>query len=84
MEGFLEVKSNDIERETEVKERDTALKVLLDTLTTGDTKVLDSLDEIDVVGHRVVHGGAEYTQATIITPEVKDADRRTDSSRSQS
>jgi acetate kinase len=71
--GVLKVKSNDIERETEVKDRDTALKVLLDTLTTGDTKVLDSLDEIDIVGHRVVHGGAEYSQATIITPEVKEA-----------
>jgi acetate kinase len=71
--GVLKVKSNDIERETEFKDRDTALKVLLDTLTTGDTKVLDSLDEIDIVGHRVVHGGAEYSQATIITPEVKEA-----------
>lgn len=71
--GVLEVKSNDIERESEVKKKETALKALLDTLTTGDTKVLDSLDEIDVVGHRVVHGGAEYTQATIITSEVKKA-----------
>ena len=71
--GILKVKSNDLERETEVKEKDTALKALLATLTTGDTKVLESLDEIDLVGHRVVHGGAKYTQATIITPEVKKA-----------
>ncbi len=36
-----------------------ALRVLLDTLITGETKLLASLTEIDVVGHRVVHGGAK-------------------------
>jgi acetate kinase len=35
--------------------------------------VIDNLAEIDVVGHRVVHGGQEYRQATLITPQVKDA-----------
>jgi acetate kinase len=30
-----------------------------------------SLDEIDVVGHRVVHGGEKYTKSTLITSQVK-------------
>ena len=69
--GILKVESNQTEQEIEVTEKDTALKTLLDTLTTGETKVLNSLDEIDVVGHRVVHGGAKYSQATVIDAEVK-------------
>ena len=69
--GILTVKSNGIKQQITVTERDTALQVLLDTLITGDTKVLSSLNEIDVVGHRVVHGGAKYSQATVIDVDVK-------------
>ena len=71
--GILTVKSNDIKQKIAVRSRDTALKFLLDTLITGETKVLGSLTEIDVVGHRVVHGGAEYSQATVIDADVKKA-----------
>ncbi|VEP18210.1 Acetate kinase [Hyella patelloides LEGE 07179] len=71
--GILTVKSNDLKQKIEVKERETALKVLLNTLVTGDTKVLENLNEIDVVGHRVVHGGSKYSQAIVITQEVKQA-----------
>ena len=72
-EGILTVKSNSGQQKIRVIERDTALKILLDTLVTGESKVLNSLNDIDVVGHRVVHGGAKYSEATIITPEVKRA-----------
>jgi acetate kinase len=71
--GILTVKSNEIEQEISVEDRNTALSILLDTLITEKTKVLDSLNQIDVVGHRVVHGGAKYNQATVINAEVKKA-----------
>lgn len=71
--GILTVKSNGIKQKIELTERNTALRALLDTLVTGQTKVLASLNDINVVGHRVVHGGAKYNQATVITPEVKQA-----------
>ena len=71
--GILTVKSNDIKQKIAVRSRDTALKFLLDTLITGETKVLGSLTEIDVVGHRVVHGGSKYSQATVIDGDVKKA-----------
>ena len=71
--GILTVKSNKIKQQIELKERKTALRVLLDTLVRGKTKVLASLNDINVVAHRVVHGGAKYNQATVITPEVKQA-----------
>ncbi|BAZ85392.1 acetate kinase [Dolichospermum compactum] len=46
---------------------------LLSTLTNGETKVIDDLAAIDVVGHRVVHGGQDYQEAVIITEKVKQA-----------
>ncbi|MTJ13245.1 acetate kinase [Anabaena sp. UHCC 0187] len=46
---------------------------LLSTLVHGSTKVIDNLSVIDVVGHRVVHGGKDYQEAVIITEEIKQA-----------
>ena len=71
--GILTVESNGKEREIELKDRNTALKVLLNTLVEGEFKVIDSLDKIDLVGHRVVHGGAKDSQPTIINDDVKSA-----------
>lgn len=71
--GSLTVKSNGIKRQLELPNRDNAIEKMLDTLVAGETKVIDKLEQIDLVGHRVVHGGAKYSQPTIITPEVKAA-----------
>lgn len=46
---------------------------LLNTMLFGSTKVINQLSEIDVVGHRVVHGGRDYRQSVVITQQVKDA-----------
>jgi len=46
---------------------------LLEALVSGETRVLGELSEIDVVGHRIVNGGREYTRPTRITGEVKAA-----------
>ncbi|MBD2250367.1 acetate kinase [Nostoc parmelioides] len=46
---------------------------MLYTLSRGATKVIGQLSEIDVVGHRVVHGGQNYRHSVIITEEVKQA-----------
>jgi acetate kinase len=45
---------------------------MLQTLLNGNTQVIDRLDEINIVGHRVVHGGLEYQQSTLINNKVKD------------
>ncbi len=60
--------SMDLPRDDRDGER--AVHALLGTLTEGKTRVLDALREIDVVGHRVVHGGALH-EPMPITPEVK-------------
>jgi acetate kinase len=46
---------------------------ILHTLSHGATKVISQLSEIDVVGHRVVHGGKDYRQSVVITEDVKNA-----------
>ncbi len=43
-------------------------KQLLDT----DTGIIKSTDAINIVGHRVVHGGKHFTDTTEVTPTVKD------------
>ncbi len=43
---------------------------LLETLWDGPTAVLSGPDDIDVVGHRVVHGGRVYSRSTPVTPAV--------------
>ncbi|MEA5601024.1 acetate kinase [Nostoc sp. UHCC 0252] len=49
------------------------LTYMLHTLTDGATKVIDRLSEIDVVGHRIVHGGQDYRDSVVITEDVKKA-----------
>lgn len=71
--GSLTVKSKGIKQQIELAYRERALEIMLDTLVRGETKVLENLKQIDVVGHRVVHGGAKYSQPTVITSEVQKA-----------
>jgi len=51
--------------------RATIIKHMLETLWSGTTRVLEQPTEIDIVGHRVVHGGPDYRASTLVTPEVK-------------
>lgn len=50
-----------------------AIQILIDTLTSGKFGILDSMDEISAVGHRVVHGAEEFSGSVIINDEVKKA-----------
>jgi acetate kinase len=62
--------------EMTVTAREKAAAHLLDALTSGKASVLSNKSEIAVVGHRIVNGGREYTQPTIVTSEVKAAIQR--------
>lgn len=37
-------------------------------MTTGEGKVIESVSEIDAIGHRVVHGGEKFKESCLITP----------------
>lgn len=51
--------------------REKTLSYLLSLLHQGPMSVISALEEIDGVGHRVVHGGQDYQESVVITPEVK-------------
>ena len=44
--------------------------MVLDALVNPKTGVLKSLDEVEAIGHRVLHGGSKITQSVIINDEV--------------
>lgn len=69
----VKVRGAVLEAELHTDSRPTVISSMLDTLVHGETKVIEELAEIDVVGHRVVHGGQEYSESIVITPEVKEA-----------
>lgn len=47
-----------------------AIELVLNTLTNDETKVINSIDEIEAIGHRVVHGGEFFKESTLINDEV--------------
>jgi len=56
-----------------VASRSDATGQLLETLWQGPLRVISDPTEINIVGHRIVHGGSEFEKATVITPDVKSA-----------
>jgi acetate kinase len=57
--------------QVKVSSRAEAIEHLLGTLWDGKTRAVTSRAEIDVVGHRVVHGGPKYEEPALLTSEVK-------------
>lgn len=57
-----------IKEEIEIETHTDAVKILLDKLIT--LNIIESLDEIDGVGHRLVHGKDKYKESCLITDEV--------------
>ncbi|MEG1585902.1 MAG: acetate kinase, partial [Bacteroidales bacterium] len=51
-------------------EHQTAIEFVLDVLASEEHGAVKSLDEIDAVGHRVVHGGEKFSESVLITDEV--------------
>ncbi|MFV1885568.1 MAG: acetate/propionate family kinase [Balneola sp.] len=50
-----------------------ALKVIMELLVEADNDHLHSLDEIEAVGHRVVHGGETFKDSVLIDEDVEEA-----------
>jgi len=56
--------------EGEILDHQTGIDYILGVLLSSRHGCLKSLDDIDAVGHRVVHGGEEFNSSVFITPEV--------------
>jgi acetate kinase len=72
--SFLTHKVGDKKHKFErpVSNHEKAIKFVLARLLSNQYGVIKSVDEIDAIGHRVVHGGEKYTDPVVITPEVLD------------
>lgn len=73
MEGsFLTHKVNGekYKYERDAKTHEEAIAFILEQLTDTEHGVITSLDEINAIGHRIVHGGEKFTQSVVVTDEV--------------
>lgn len=73
MEGsFLTHKVNGekYKYEKEAKTHEEAIRFIMQQLTDAEHGVIASLDEINAIGHRIVHGGEKFTQSVIVTDDV--------------
>ncbi len=56
--------------EKAMPEHTVGIEFILETLTSEKYGCIESLNEINAVGHRVVHGGEKFSQSVVITPEI--------------
>lgn len=74
-DGFLKYKKNDGSKailELGLVDHNGAVQAILNRLTDSEEGCIKSYDEIDAVGHRVVHGAEKFSESVLITDEVKD------------
>lgn len=58
---------------TEIKDHEKAIQLVLDILSDKDHGIIKSLDELEAIGHRVVHGGEDFSGSVLINEEVMEA-----------
>lgn len=56
--------------EIEAKDHEEAIAFVLNRLTNDHYGVIKSLEELEAIGHRIVHGGEKFSDAVLITDEV--------------
>lgn len=56
--------------ETPMPTHSEAFEAVVFAMTKSDAKVIDSLDEVSAIGHRVVHGAEEFNKSALITDEM--------------
>ena len=74
-DSFLQIKLNNGEKvkiEQVMPEHTVGIQLILNSLVDEKIGCIASLEEIQAVGHRVVHGGEKFNKSVLITPEVKE------------
>lgn len=61
-----------VENNQPIPDHTVALKLILSLLADVENGLMKDPEEIAVIGHRVVHGGEDFTKATLVTSEVKE------------
>jgi acetate kinase len=67
------VKGQETKIEKPMKDHADAIQMVIDALIDAEHGVIASMDEIGAVGHRVVHGGEEFSDSVVIDDSVKKA-----------
>ena len=62
--------SGKIKEEADMPDHTAAVKLVIEKLTDASVGVIKSPEEIDAVGHRIVHGGEKFAGSVVITEEV--------------
>ena len=71
---FIKLKLNDGSKkqiQLSANNHEGAIEAILHYITSEEYGCIKSYDEIDAVGHRVVHGGEKFNKSVLITDEVK-------------
>lgn len=72
-DSFIKFKTTDgkkIQIDRPLPEHTVAVEFILEILTKSEYAVLDSVDQIEAVGHRLVHGGEAINKSVLINDEV--------------
>lgn len=71
-DSFLKFKFNGekVTIATSMPNHNVAIRIILDNLTSEEYGCIKDFNEIDAVGHRVVHGGEKFNKSVLITDEV--------------
>lgn len=64
------VDDNEVLIEEPLADHTEALQLVIDSLLAGEEPVLESLDEISAIGHRVVHGGEYFKRSAMVDDDV--------------
>lgn len=74
-DSFIKVKVNGqkVQIDAPVPEHTAGVQLIFKCLTEGETAVIGSLNEINAVGHRMVHGGEKFNKSVLLTDEVMEA-----------
>ena len=57
-------------KETDIPDHSEATKLVVTALLDKEYGCISSVDEIEAIGHRVVHGGPYFTKSVLVTDEV--------------
>ena len=60
----------DYKADIPMRDHTEATRVLIKTLTSPEVGCISDMSEIEAVGHRIVHGGAYFSESVLVTPEV--------------
>ena len=70
MEYEVPAKDFEIKIEEAMPTHKEALTLVINAITNSEYGVIKSVEEIDAIGHRVVHGGERFAESVLITDEV--------------